>query len=111
MKIVCSKSVLVTSVNTVMKAVSNKTTLPILECILIEVNNKIKLTATDMELGIETFVDGTIVEEGKIAIDAKLFFEIIRKLPDSEIMIETNVKNPNLQFLVNPEMIFRCFRK
>lgn len=90
MKIVCSKSVLVASVNTVMKAVSNKTTLPILECILIEVNNKIKLTATDMELGIETFVDGTIVEEGKIAIDAKLFFEIIRKLPDSEIMIETN---------------------
>lgn len=73
-----------------MKAVSNKTTLPILECILIEVEDKIKLTATDMELGIETFVDGTIIEAGKIAIDAKLFFEIIRKLPDSEITIETN---------------------
>ncbi len=90
MKIACSKSVLLSSVNTVMKAVSNKTTLPILECILIESEDNIKLTATDMELGIETYVDGTILESGKIAIDAKLFFEIIRKLPDSEITIETN---------------------
>lgn len=90
MKIACSKSVLLSSVNTVMKAVSNKTTLPILECILIESEDKIKLTATDMELGIETYVDGTIIEPGKIALDAKLFFEIIRKLPDSEISIETN---------------------
>lgn len=90
MKITCSKANLVSSVNMVMKAVSNKTTLPILECILIEVGNQIKLTATDMELGIETYVDGTIIEGGQIAIEAKLFFEIIRKLPDSEILIETN---------------------
>lgn len=90
MKITCSKSDLVSSVNMVMKAVSNKTTLPILECIFIEVGDQIKLTATDMELGIETYVEGTIIEGGQIAIDAKLFFEIIRKLPDSEIVIETN---------------------
>lgn len=93
MKIACSKSVLLSSVNTVMKAVSNKTTLPILECILIESDDRIKLTATDMELGIETYVEGTILQSGKIAIDAKLFFEIIRKLPDSEITIETNENN------------------
>lgn len=90
MKITCSKSDLVSSINMVMKAVSNKTTLPILECIFIEVENQIKLTATDMELGIETYVEGTILESGQIAIDAKLFFEIIRKLPDSEVLIETN---------------------
>lgn len=90
MKITCSKSDLLSSVNVVMKAVSNKTTLPILECILIEAEQEIKLTATDMELGIETYVDGTIIEGGKVALDAKLFFEIIRKLPDSEINIETN---------------------
>lgn len=90
MKIICSKSDLVNSVNTAMKAVSNKTTLPILECILIEVEDKIKLTATDMELGIETYVDGTIVDSGKIAIEAKLFFDIIKSFPDSEVIIETN---------------------
>ena len=73
-----------------MKAVPSKTTMPILECILIEVSDRIKLTATDMELGIETYVDGTILEEGKIALEAKLFYEYIRRLPDSEISIETN---------------------
>lgn len=90
MKITCSKADLLSSVSTAMKAVSNKTTLPILECILIEAEDNIKLTATDMELGIETYVEGSIQETGKIAIDAKLFFEYIRKLPDSEILIETN---------------------
>lgn len=90
MKITCSKSDLLSSVSIAMKAVSNKTTLPILECILIEADEQIKLTATDMELGIETYVNGTILEAGKIAIDAKLFSEIIRKLPDSEIVIETD---------------------
>ena len=90
MKITCSKADLLSSVSTAMKAVSNKTTLPILECILIEAEDKIKLTATDMELGIETYVEGSIQDPGKIAIDAKLFFEYIRKLPDSEILIETN---------------------
>lgn len=43
-----------------------------------------------MELGIETIVRGTVLERGKIAIDAKLFSEIIRKLPDSDITIETD---------------------
>lgn len=100
MKITCSKSDLLSSVSIVMKAVSNKTTLPILECILIEVQDQIKLTATDMELGIETYVNGTILETGKIAIDAKLFSEIIRKLPDSEIVIETDA---NYQALIKCE--------
>lgn len=90
MKITCSKADLLSSVSIAMKAVSNKTTLPILECILIESDEQIKLTSTDMELGIETYVNGTILEAGKIAIDAKLFSEIIRKLPDSEIVIETD---------------------
>lgn len=90
MKITCSKSNLLYAVSTAMKAVSTKTTLPILECILVEANNQIKLTSNDMELGIETYVEGTIQEPGKIAIDAKLFSEIIRKLPDSEVIIETN---------------------
>ena len=90
MKIICSKSNLLKSVSISLKAVPSKTTMPILECILIEVSDRIKLTATDMELGIETYVDGTILEEGKIALEAKLFYEYIRRLPDSEISIETN---------------------
>lgn len=90
MKILCQKSDLLNSVNIVLKAVSAKTTMPILECIVVEVtNNHIKLIGNDMELGIETLVNGTIEAEGTIALNAKVFSEIIRKLPDSNVMIET----------------------
>ena len=91
MKIICTKSNLVHAVSIVSKAVSNNTTLPILKCILIEaVAGNIRLTANDMELGIETTIDGHIDAPGKIAIEAKLFSEIVRKLPDNDVMIETD---------------------
>lgn len=91
MKLFCSKSELQKSVNIVMKAVPGKTTMPILECILIDASaNEIKFTSNDMELGIETRVQGTILEKGIIALDAKIFSEIVRKLPDSDVTIETD---------------------
>lgn len=90
MKIKCSKVNLLNSLNIVSKAVSTKTTLPILECILIDVYaDSIKLTANDLEIGIETILDGEVIEMGRIAIEAKLFNDIVRKLPNSEIFIET----------------------
>ena len=91
MKLVCSKSSLLNGVQIVSKAVPNKTTMSILECILIDATGgEIKLTANDMELGIETIIEGEIVEKGMIALDAKIFLDIVRKLPDSDIMIETD---------------------
>ena len=91
MKLVFSKTNLAKAVGIVMKAVPAKTTMNILECILIDATtNEIKFTANDMELGIETIVEGEIIEKGKVAIDAKIFSEIVRKLPDNEICIETH---------------------
>ena len=91
MKLVCKKSDLITGINIVMKAVSSKTTMSILECILIDATEGvIKFTANDMELGIETKVEGEIIEAGSIAIDAKIFSEIVRKLPDNDVVIEVN---------------------
>jgi len=93
MKIVCQKNELVNSVNIVMKAVPAKTTMPILECIIIDaLDGVIKLVSNDMEMGIETLVRGEIAEEGEIAINARIFSEIVRKLPDSEITMETDDK-------------------
>ena len=93
MKIVCSKSNLQKSVSIVMKAVPGKTTMPILECILIDAStNEIKFTSNDMELGIETKVEGEILEKGIIALDAKIFSEIVRKLPDNDVTIATDEK-------------------
>ena len=91
MKFVCKKSDLLKGINIVLKAVPSKTTMAILECILIDASaEKIKLTANDMELGIETVIEGDIQERGIVAIDAKIFSEIIRKLPDNDVTIETN---------------------
>lgn len=91
MKLVCTKTNLLNGVQTVSRAVPNKTTMSILECILIDAsNNMITLTANDMDLGIETIIEGDVREEGLIAIDAKIFLEIVRKLPDSDVRIETD---------------------
>ena len=88
MKLTFQKSSLLNGINIVLKAVPSKTTMPILECILIDASeNEIKLTANDMELGIETKVEGTILEHGKIALDAKLFSEIARKLSDADSIV------------------------
>lgn len=90
MKLICSKSNLVQGVSIVSKAVPSKTTMSILECVLIDASaGIIKLTANDMELGIETIIEGEIIEKGIIALEAKLFSDIVRKLPDNDIIIET----------------------
>ncbi len=89
MKLRCSKSSLLTGLQIVSKAVPNKTTMSILECILVDASRGvITLTANDMELGIETTIEGDILEKGIVALDAKIFLEIVRKLPDSDITIE-----------------------
>ena len=101
MKIICSKNNLLKSVNISLKAVPSKTTMPILECILIDASaSHIKFTTNDMELGIQTEIEGEIIEHGMIAIDAKIFSEIVRKLPDNEIVIETD---NNLQMTITCE--------
>lgn len=95
MKLSFEKDSLLNGINIVLKAVPSKTTMPILECILIDATGtEIKLTGNDTELGIETQVKGLILEHGKIALDAKLFSDIIRKMSGSEspIIIESDDK-------------------
>lgn len=101
MKLQFQKSALLNGISIVSKAIPVKTTMSILECILIDADaDQIKLTGNDMELGIETKVEGSILERGKIALDAKLFYEIIRKLPDGEapvIITSDNKFNTTIQ--------------
>ncbi len=85
MKLRFQKSSLMEGINIVFKAIPSRTTMPILECVLIDASKgDISLTCNDMELAIETKAEGFVDEPGKTALDAKLFYEIIRKLPDSE---------------------------
>ena len=94
MKLTCNRNSLLNAINIVSKAVSSRTTLPILECILLDAGENFKLTANDLELGIETApIEAEIDETGKVALEAKLFSEIIRKVNGENVKIEVNDKN------------------
>lgn len=91
MKLVCTKANLYNGVQIVSKAASNKTTMSILECILIDASRGvITLTANNMDLGIETTIEGEILEKGVIALDANILRGIARDFPEGDITIETD---------------------
>jgi len=90
MKFNCEKQKLQEGISISNKAITGKTTMPILEGIYIKASkNGLTLIGSDMDLSIETFVEADVIEEGTIVVDSKIFSEIIRKLPNSDIYIET----------------------
>ncbi|GAA0760101.1 Beta sliding clamp [bioreactor metagenome] len=87
---ICEKQKIQEGISITSKAITGKTTMPILEGIYIDAKKEgLTLIGSDMDVSIETKVEADILEEGKIVIDAKIFGEIIRKLPNSDIKIET----------------------
>lgn len=93
MKIMCDKNVLIEAVNIVSKAVSSKSTLPVLEGILIEAEKeKIVLTGNDLELAIKHECNVQVIEEGKVVLNARMFGDIIRRLPDAPVFVENDDK-------------------
>ncbi|MDI6619189.1 MAG: DNA polymerase III subunit beta [Clostridiales bacterium] len=91
MKFICYKNELLNSISIVQKAVTGKSTLPILDGILIKsVENVLSLTATDLDFGIETKVNCTVQSNGSVVLNSRLFGDIIRKLPDEDIEIEVD---------------------
>lgn len=98
MKIRINQRLLSSHINIVQKGISSRTTLQILDGILLQtVNGKLKLTATDLEIGIETYVDCEIIEEGATVINSRIFGDIVKKLPDSTINIEVKDNNINIK--------------
>lgn len=94
MKFVCEKEKMIKAINSVVKGVSSRTPMPILEGILIQTNNQeIKLTTYDLELGIEYIIECNVEEQGNTVVNATMFSEIIRRLPDSDIIITLNEKD------------------
>ncbi len=91
MKFVCNTKELSSACNTVIRAVGTKVTIPTIEGILIECgSDTLSLTGYDFEFGINTIMDAEVIEPGAIVINAKILCEIIRKLSDEEVTIETN---------------------
>jgi DNA polymerase III subunit beta len=93
MKIFCSKEALLSGVNTVQRAVSGKNTLPVLQGIFIKAEQQsLQFAATDLEMGIRCEVPAHVIEEGTMVVPAKLFTEVVRKLPDTTIILEERDK-------------------
>ncbi|MEN8906061.1 MAG: DNA polymerase III subunit beta [Clostridiales bacterium] len=116
MKVICEKNKLLEAINTVQKAVSLKSSMSILEGILLEtIDNTLKLTGTNLEISIEYLVDAEISKKGKFILNSRTFGEIIRKLPNAPVTIElidnlentdeksrgTIIKSGNSKFKIN----------
>ena len=94
MNFVCEKETILKAINSVINGVASKTTMPILEGILIQTNeNEVKLTSYDLEIGIEYIMESKVEEQGNTVVNAVMFSEIIRKLPNKEIRISINSNN------------------
>ena len=94
MRVICEKEKILRGINSVINGVASKTTMPILEGILIQTNdNELKLTSYDLEIGIEYILEAKIEEQGNTVVNATMFSEIIRKLPSKEIKITVNENN------------------
>lgn len=90
----CEKASLQEAINTAQKAVTGKSTMPILEGLLITARGgRLIILGSDIDLCIESKIDAHIEEEGSIVVDCKLFGELIRKLPNDEVTIKTIENN------------------
>ena len=99
MKFSCTKNNFNNGINIALKAVPGKTTMPILECVVIEAKDEsIKLTTNDMQLGIETKIPASVENEGIILVNAKMISEIVRRLPDDDVNFEVDENNNILLF-------------
>ena len=93
MKFITDRTSFLNGVNIVSKAIPSSTTMDILKYIKISADNGIiKLLANDMDLAIETIIDGEVIEKGEVALEANKLNVVLRSLPDNELEIETNSK-------------------
>lgn len=95
MKIICKKETLLHYINIVSKAVSSKSTMSIIECILLSANETgFHMLANDLDMAIETAsIESEIFHYGTVALEAKVFFDIIRKMPEGDIAISSDENN------------------
>lgn len=89
MKFSCEKALLQAAISTTSRAVSPKSSIPALEGILLEAGSDLRLTGYNLETGIRTIVPADIREEGTLVLGARLFGEIVRKLPDDIITFQS----------------------
>ena len=92
MQFTCEKNALVNAVSIASRTVAQKSAIPALEGILIRAGVKLSLSGYNLETGITISLDADIRETGSCIMPARLFFDIIRKLPDDSVSIRVDEK-------------------
>lgn len=91
MKVACDRNVLLGGVQTVARAVSSRTTLPVLTNLLIDAaDNQLRLVATDLEIGMSATVHAEIQKAGAVTLPARILLEVISNLPEALVTIEVD---------------------
>jgi len=95
MKVICGKEELLRGTQIVQSVISPRSTLPVLSNFLFETEGQqIKMSSTDLEVGVTCFIKAEVVKEGSITIPAKRFSDIVRELPgDGSIEIKCDDNN------------------
>lgn len=92
MKFSCEKSTLLDAINISSRAVSGKSAMALLEGLLLRAGDRLTLTGYDLTLGIRTTIDADVIEPGEVVLGARILGDIIRKLPDDVVYLETDDK-------------------
>ena len=90
MKFTCEKALLVSAISVASRTVASKSAIPSLEGLLVKAGVKVMLTGYNLETGITVGVPADIAEPGECIMPARLFFDIIRKLPDDEVTVSVD---------------------
>ena len=91
MKVICARKDLHEGVQTAGRAVSARTSLPILGHLLIKTEeNKLRLAATDLEIGMECVVEATVQEPGALTVPARVITEVLAALPDTDVQLSVD---------------------
>ncbi|MBL7071512.1 MAG: DNA polymerase III subunit beta [Candidatus Omnitrophica bacterium] len=94
MKLECDKETLLKGISTVQNAISIRNTLPILSNILLETQkDNLTIIGTDLDIGIIEHIPVNVVTPGSITVPAKKFMDIIKELPDAQIILSVRKNN------------------
>lgn len=93
MKISCEKHVLQAAVAVSSRAAASKSPIPALEGILLEAGNDLRVTGYNLKKGIYTNIEAEVSEPGSLVLDARLFGEMVRRMPDGMVSIESDDQN------------------
>ena len=107
MKFICQQQNLIKALNIVSKAVSVRTTIPVLKGIMLKAEDgKLTMSASDLDLSIQDTVSAEVSESGSVIVMARLFSDIVRKLPGEEVQVEFSdesnvfIKSLNSEFKI-----------